>query len=201
MRPGDFFELSHYLAIRLQESIQGGAAEPVIPVLLAHPADIPRSGSGESSRAALYLHRIIPSSIYRDAGIRVQPTADPALPGKLCRGDLWLELHFVFMVIEATPRDELGALAAAIDFLHSNAPLSVADMDACIGKELSIAAGELPLELVDEPGLWQELGLGRHHRGISFKVTLPVAASRGEEVERVLERELSLGLVTEEERE
>ena len=41
MRPGDFYELSRYLALRLEEAIQDGSGEPLIPVFLAHPVDIP----------------------------------------------------------------------------------------------------------------------------------------------------------------
>ena len=200
MRPGDFYELSRYLALRLEEAIQGGAGESLIPVFLAHPVDIPKAESGQGPRAALYLHRIIPSSTYREAGVRIQSAADPALPGRVSRSALWLELRFVFMIIEATSQEELGAIASAVEFLHSNALLSVEDMEACLAKELSIELGELPLELVEDAGLWQELGFSRHHLGVSFKVTLPAVARPGEEVERVVEREISLEQVLEKER-
>jgi hypothetical protein len=52
MRPGDFYELSRYLALRLEEAIQGGSGESLIPVFLAHPVDIPKAESGQGPRAA-----------------------------------------------------------------------------------------------------------------------------------------------------
>ena len=45
MRPGDFYELSRYLALRLEQAIQGGSGESLIPVFLAHPVDIPKAES------------------------------------------------------------------------------------------------------------------------------------------------------------
>lgn len=199
MRPEDFFDLSHYLAIRLEESIQGPAEEPAIPVYLAHPLDIPQAESGDSPRAALYLHQIMPSATCREAGLRIHPAADPSLPGRLSRGDLWLELRFIFMIIEANPREEMGAMAAASGFLYSNALLPVAEMETRLEKELAIETGELPLEVVEDTGVWRELGLDRHHLGISFKVTLPMASRPAEVVERVVEREVSLERVLKEE--
>ena len=203
MRPSDFFDLSRYLAIRLEECIQGGAEELPIPVYLAHPVDVPQgrstAGAEQGSRAALYLHRIVPSASWRQAGVRVQPSAEPALPGRLSRGDLWLDLHFIFMIIEATSQEEMGAIAAAVEFLHRNALLPVAEIEKGLEKELPLAIGELPVEVVDEPGVWRELGFDRHHLGVSFKVSLPMVSRQYERVERVLEREVNLERVLKEE--
>lgn len=203
MRPSDFFDLSRYLAIRLEECIQGGAEELPIPVYLAHPVDVPQgrsaAGAEQGSRAALYLHRIVPSASWRQAGVRVQPSAEPALPGRLSRGDLWLDLHFIFMIIEATSQEEMGAIAAAVEFLHRNALLPVAEIEKGLEKELPLAIGELPVEVVDEPGVWRDLGFDRHHLGVSFKVSLPMVSRQYERVERVLEREVNLERVLKEE--
>ena len=204
MRPGDFFDLSRYLAIRLEECIQGESEEPRIPVYLAHPADIPQqdaaaAGMENGPRAALYLHRIVPSASWRQAGVRVQPSADPALPGRLSRGDLWLDLRFIFMIIEATSQEEMGAIAAAVEFLHRKALLPVTEIEKGLEKELNLEIGELPVEVVDEPGVWRELGLYRHHLGVSFKVSLPMASGQFERVERVLERNVNLERVLKEE--
>ena len=50
----------------------------------------------------------------------------------------------------------------------------------------------LPLQIVEDPSAWRELGLSEHRLTISFEVTVPIASTRSEVVSRVLERDLSL---------
>lgn len=205
MRPGDFYDLSRYLAIRFEEAIRGTARQQSIPVFLCHPVDIPppeaESGSEGGARGVLYLHRAAPSVAYRQVGVRLQPAQEPALPGRIRRGGLWVNLRYVFMIVEATPQEEMGSIGAALQFLHSNALLAVAEIEEFLGKEVEMEIAELPVVVVEDREVWRELGLPRHHLGISFEVSLPLASQKFEMVERVLEREVSLERVLNEEEE
>ncbi len=205
MRPGDFYDLSRYLAIRFEEFVRGTADQQEIPVYLCHPIDLPPRGAGEDAgggaRGVLYLHRISPAARYRQAGARLQPAEEAGLPGRSCRGGLWVNLRYVFMIVEATPQEEMGSIGAALQFLHSSALLPVGEMEEFLGKEVDLEIAELPVEIVEDREAWRELGLPRHHLGISFEVSLPLAAQKYETVERVLEREVRLERVLNEEEE
>lgn len=205
MRPGDFYDLSCYLAIRFEESVRGTVEQQEIPVYLCHPDVIPRAGTeseaGSGARGVLYLHRIAPAGMYRQAGVRVQPSMEPALPGRIRRGDLWVNLRYVFMIVAAAAQEEMGAIGAALQFLHSNALLSVAEMEEFLGKEVELEIGEVPVTVLEDREVWRELGLPRHHLGISFEVSLPLASQKYETVDRILEREVSLERALNEEEE
>ena len=136
MRPGDFYDLSRYLAIRFEESIRGTAEQQEIPVYLCHPIDLPPRGedAGGGARGVLYLHRVSPAARYSQAGARMQPAQEAGLPGRSHRGDLWVQLRYVFMIVEATPQEEMGSIGAALQFLHSSALLPVGEMEEFLGK-------------------------------------------------------------------
>ena len=194
MRPGDFYDLSRYLAIRFEESICGTAEQQEIPVFLCHPIDLPTRGedAGGGARGVLYLHRVSPDARYRQAGSRMQPAPEAGLPGRSRRGGLWVNLRYVFMIVEATPQEEMGSIGAALQFLHSSALLPVGEMEEFLGKGVDLEIAELPVEIVEDREAWRELGLPRHQLAISFEVSLPLASQKYETVERVLEREVRL---------
>jgi len=196
MRPGDFYDLSRYLAIRLEEAVRGTAQQQEIPVYLCHPIDLPPRGAGEDveygARGVLYLQRVSPAARYRQAGARMQPAQEAGLPGRSRGGALWVSLRYVFMIVEATPQEEMGSVEAVLQLLHSIALLPVGEMEEFLGKEVGLEMAELPVEIVEDRDAWRELGLPRHHLGISFEVSLPVVSQNYKTVERVLEREVRL---------
>ena len=196
MRPGDFYDLSRYLAIRLEEAIRGAAREEDIPVFLCHPMDLPARRAGEDAeygaRGVLYLQGVSPSERYRQAAVRMLPAQETGLPGRSCHSGPWVNLRYIFMVVESTPQEELGSVEAVLQLLYSRALLPVEELEELLGKEVELEIAELPVEIVEDREAWRELGLPRHHLGISFEVSLPLASQGSRTVERVLERELRL---------
>ena len=61
---------------------------------------------------------------------------------------------------------------------------------------LSSAASKLPIELVDHPDAWRELGLPEHRLSISFEVVVPIVSRRTFSVPRIAERALELHRAT-----
>ena len=105
---------------------------------------------------------------------------------------------YVFLIVEATPLEEMGSVGAVLQLLHSIALLPVGEMEEFLGKEADLELAELPVEIVEDREAWRELGLPRHHLGISFEVSLPLASQSYKTVERVLEREVRLERVLKE---
>jgi len=186
------------------------AAAP-IPVYLCHPLDIlegrdslttTRGGEpGSAAAGVLYLTRIAPDARYRSSGFCGDTTlvsaAEPRTGGARWRPrGLWVRLRYVFLVVRATLEDELGALEAALRTLSdepfvdtSELVAARADPDAGGGEPESC---ELPIEVVEEPHAWRDLGLDEHRLSICFDVAVPVASGRSESWPTIVDRDVRL---------
>jgi len=205
MRPRILHDLSRHLAIRLEEGIRGGAEENPVPVYLCHPLDLAHapavrqgdraSGTGGRSgghvAGALYLSRIAPARRFRQAGRFAERDAGPGLPARARRFGVWTRLRFGFMVIGGSHEEELGALAAALQTLDSMPFISLEELGSSDGS-LSSEVDAVALEIVDDDGLWRELGMDEHRLAVVFEVTLPLQSREVEPLATVVDRDLAV---------
>ena len=205
MRPRIFYELSRHLAILLEKGLRGGPESARIPVFLCHPLDPleaqgpqgshgpggAREELGAHTAGILYPVRFSPEARYRQAGMTLEPPGAGQPRDRLRFPGLWVRVRYVFLVAGGSMEDQLEALAAALRTLHDG---SVVEVPAVAGEGESGAAegGTYPLRIVEDPEGWRELGLAEHRWTVSFEVTVPIASSRAEEVDRILEREVRL---------
>ena len=134
MRPGVLYELSHELALILEEGLSlersKGREEPSgrVPVLFCHPLDPlehPRS-SAEGGReggtvAVLYPLRIVPEPLYRQIGLSLESEGREGSGKELLRRPgLWVRVRYAFLVSGGSLEDQLGAMEAALRTLHDH---------------------------------------------------------------------------------
>lgn len=196
MQRGILHKLSRGLADFLEKGIRQGRG--YVPVLLGHPLDVlEERADPEEERATgvLYLYRITPDARFRQ-NVCVEPAREPGAKDRLRHPQLWIRARYAFLMVGGTPEDELGVLACVLELLHENALLAAEELAAPpspadpgeTGNELGVKA--VPVEIVEEPQAWRELGLGEHRLVVSFDVSVPLGPSRSEEVGKILERDL-----------
>ena len=205
MRPRILHDLSRNLAIRLEEGIRGGVEENPVPVYLCHPLDLvdvpppdpveggDRREQSSSGRAvgALYLCHLAPDARYRQAGKYAEPSPGPALPAQMRRYGAWIKARFVFVVAGGTHEEELGALSGALQTLHALPFVDLAEIgerDGSVSPEVDV----LPVEVVDDPAIWRQIGMAEHRLAVVFEVSLPLSSPVGEPVGRVVDREIGV---------
>jgi hypothetical protein len=214
MRPRILHDLSRHLAIRLEEGIRGGAEEKPIPVFLCHPLDLAEAAAagplegvvepqesgevvvrtaGTRVAGALYLYRIAPDARYRQAGSFAEPALDAAIAVQRRRYGFWVRLRYAFLVLGGSHEDELGALGGALQTLYATPYLSLAELGTDDGS-VSAEVDCFPVEVVEDPGVWRELGLEEHRLGVVFEVSLPLASREVEQLAAVVDRDLVVEL-------
>jgi hypothetical protein len=199
MRPRILYELSRHLAILLEEGMRGGTGEGGsqgrIPVFLCHPldpiqAEDPRREDLAAHTAGiLYPVRVIPEPRYRQVGPSLEPARQGQFRDRFRRPSLWLRARFVFLVAGGTLEMQLEAIAASLRTLHDAASIELPEWDES-GEPAE--GGVLPLRIVEDSEGWRELGLTDHRLSITFEVAFSIRSARVEEVDRVLEREVTL---------
>lgn len=200
MGPRILYELSRRLAALLEEGLEGTRR---VPVVLCHPLDPLEAGKDLESNpvAVLYPVRAGPEERLRQGGLTLEPAARGRQADVLRRPDLWVRVRFAFLVAGGTSEDQLTALGSALRAIHEHPTVTLERPRPPGGRREEPGASEdsepgealaVPLRIVECPEGWRELGLPEHRLAVFFEATVPIRSRRGEEVDRVLERELEL---------
>jgi hypothetical protein len=179
MGPLILHELSQRLAVLLEEGIR---STKTAPVFLCHPLDPleAREELASHTVGVLYPYRFSPERRFRQPGMALEAAANDARE-VLRKAPLWIRARYAFLAAGGGLKDQLDVLGAALRTLHDTPAVALED-----------GTGAYPLEVIDEPGGWRELGLTEHRLMAFFEVVVPLASARTERVERVLDRSLRL---------